>query len=178
MRYTILLILSLMLTGCNEARQLNPGAATAYWEVPQSELDIDHQPHGAFDGVYFYATMVTGDCRRDGTRIRIAQKTAPCVAPHECGHLIQHFLDIGMSPYDATMAADRSLFITTDRLGWAIEIPAEVSMYFVNCFTYIRLHKDHPKPMWQWQVLQNMFPHDAVIQHEDILSILRAQESP
>jgi hypothetical protein len=161
---TPLLVIPLLfaITGCGERQLLNPGAETAYWLVPQADLDADHPRYLAFVGGESIAreVMTLGDCSRDASRIRVAHKMEDWIHQHEVCHLID---DLGG---DAAAA----------RAHLGAGCPACVYDLLDACDRYSAAHAELRKH-WQWRVLQNMYPRDAVIHHDNILAELKRQDA-
>lgn len=157
---TPLLVIPLLfaITGCGERQLLNPGADTEYWLVPQSDLDADHPRMLDFQPGSFNAgeRLALGDCLRDGTRIRVAVKQEDYVHQHEVCHLID---DLGSA--------------SAARAHLGAGCPPCVYEFLDACDSYRGEHR----PRWQWRVLQNMYPRDAVICHDDILAELKRQDA-
>jgi hypothetical protein len=168
-----LLLPLLALMGCNEPRLLNPGAETAYWEVPQSELDADHPRHMEFIGggsVAMFDCMALGDCLRDGTRIRVAFKQDEWEHQHEASHLLDNIATLHPD-LDAQGVLQRA------RMQLGQGIPDAVTVYLDTCQAWLSTRTpDRIHPRWSWRVLQAMYPRDSVIQHQDIIAELRRQD--
>ena len=147
------------IAGCGERQLLNPGADTEYWLVPQSDLDADHPRTLEFVPGEFMPQEILclGDTEGDGSRIRVAFKREDWIHQHEVCHLID---DLGGS---ATAAREH--------LGAGC--PACVYEFLDACDSYRGEHR----PRWQWRVLQNMYPRDAVILHDNILAELKRQDA-
>jgi len=175
-QYIPLACAMLALCSCKDPRLLNSGASTAYWEVPQSVMDADHprslvmSETGSIGERTEAGVMMTrGDCTADGSRIRVVFMAPESVPQHEVCHLIDSFIARGDSPADA-------LAHSAESLGPAVTSLPPLAEFFHACSAYLVVHPV-PRARWQWQVLQNMHPQDAVIHHPEIIAELNGQES-
>ena len=150
--------LACLLASCDDPVRLNDGPI-AYWEVPQTMLDTDHPRQLVGGGFYFQESITTGDCLSiDGqcVRIRLAFRMEEWKHQHEVCHAIDK---IGSD----MMAIRRAL---------GSGCPPCVYEFLDACQAYQNTHPTLQK-RWAWQVLQNMYPRDNVINHPEIVAELR-----